>query len=195
MCFSAFANPFTLACVLFYQGIHEFTDVDDDEKKFLLTWNDHFRQRTWVLPATKPLVDQLYTFLGENLDALMDITQQILLKLLNLVDHRMISDAELEQLMTYFQNLVHIKKTKGNAQQNRTIGDQKPSLVGEGTISFPRAKAEQRTLEGGVVVGTVTTASSPLVVRNSSHHHTQEEGHQESENDEKPTVALLKQPP
>ena len=78
-------------------------------------WNGFFRSGTWVLPGNRSIEDRLYSFLQENIDELVDLQQQVLLKLLNLLDQQVISDSELEGLMAYFLNLVQAKE--GQQQQ------------------------------------------------------------------------------
>jgi hypothetical protein len=84
--------------------------LEEDEKKFIFLWNRYFRRETWVLPASVSFVERLHSFLKENIDELVPLQQEIALKLLVLVDHRMISEDDLEELMTYFHSLVEMKK-------------------------------------------------------------------------------------
>jgi len=79
-----------------------------------------------VLPGNRSIVDRLYSFLQENIDDLVNLQQQVLLKLLNLLDQRVISDAELDGLMAYLLNLVEAKgHDQGDDASNRklTAGD------------------------------------------------------------------------
>ena len=75
-----------------------------------------------MLPGNRSIVDRLYTFLQENIDELVNLQQQVLLKLLNLLDQRVISDCELDGLMAYLLNLVEAKgHNQGGDASNREL--------------------------------------------------------------------------
>ena len=97
--------------------IHEFKDVSDKEKAFMVYWNKYLKAHTTV--AEKTIPQRCFQFIASHMDILIreGLRQNLLLHFCNLWDEGVISSKHVRDLM----DLYDIKHTQHGVEKDGRI--------------------------------------------------------------------------